>query len=243
MKAVLSTANWGEALDRGEAMAILEAFQKAGGSYISAASHYPVSSVPERCGRANDYLQYWLQKNPDSKPKVICQIGYLDNTETPPVDVSAAAILTKTELVRGRLFDALWAISLAADTRDNAPALRETWRALNDLHVSGLEIGFAGLSHPQAHAKQAPKTIKAPLLHVVLREKSPVEIARYKKVFPQVRVLLDSYGPLNADLKTLLSEAIEAAGSPLFGVAFTATNPQDLTTSLSRLTDQGAELT
>ncbi len=232
MQPVLSTANWGAALDRQQSIAILDAFRDAGGTFISTASHYPLQTQASRFGRANDYLKDWLQANPADAPHVICQIGYLDNTKAPAVNVSGAAVLTATELVRGRLFDALWGITIAADPRESAAAIRTTWRSLSDLHKTGLRIGLANIAAPSAHAKQTQGSEDDWLVHIQLGADSASEIARYRKHFPKVRILLDAKGPLDT---AHLGAAIKAASPTLFGVAFAPNSLKDLAASLESL--------
>lgn len=238
MQAILSTANWGTALDRQQSITMLEAFRGAGGAFVSTANHYPTSAKAAQFGRANDYLKDWLQSNPDDAPKIICKIGQLDNTDTPAVDVSGAAILTATELVRGRLFDALWGVTLAADPRDSAAAIRATWRSLGDLHKTGLNIGLANITNLKVHAKEMSDTSGDLLAHIKLGANTASEITKYREHVPKTRILLDAYGPLDT---AHLAAAMKATSPALFGVAFAPSSLDDLSASLDLLSKAGAQ--
>ncbi len=113
MRPFLSTIGWGAGIDRRIAFDLLDRFVSRGGTYIRTATHYPSVDQTSAFGKSNEHLQAWLQANPHSKPKILCEIGAMGHGAKSPVEISSATLLTMVELARGQLFGALWGISIA----------------------------------------------------------------------------------------------------------------------------------
>lgn len=188
----LGTALWGWGIERDTAHALLDMLAQHGGGIVDAAVNYPINKRPEDFGRANAILSDWLQANRGSGIKVFCKIGALDNSGGPEANLERSAILTTTELLRGKFFDDLWGVGVHWDNREKPDEIAGTIEGMRELRDNGLRIGFSGVKRPDIYAKLAPALAGQWLIQV--KENASTTAARqsYAPHFPEARYI--AYG-------------------------------------------------
>lgn len=153
---LLGTALWGWGVDQGEAAAMLDTFARGGGRWVDTAANYPINGVAADHGLALRWLGEWLRDNPGSGLRVWAKVGAIDNTGSPDVNLSSAAVYVWAELVRAAVGDALGCLAVHWDPRHEVEAVAETVDAMRELGADGLELGLSGVKRPDLYALCAP---------------------------------------------------------------------------------------
>ncbi|MBK1656096.1 aldo/keto reductase [Allochromatium vinosum] len=197
---MLGTALWGWGVDKETAHRMLDLFIDRGGQWIDTATNYPINANPEDFGRANQYIANWLISNPSSDLQIFCKIGSLDNSGKPDCNLSASAILTSTEILRGIFFEQLAGIACHWDNRFQENEITETIDAIEILHKEGFQIGFSGVKYPEIYRRCAPQLSDQWWIQV--KENANTRYARdqYSKYFPSARYI--AYGINMGGVKT-----------------------------------------
>ena len=224
MRPFLSTVEWGIDVDRQQAFDLMDHFISNGGEYIRTATHYPSSGKSSRFGKANEYLQAWLQANPGSKPKVLCEIGVLGRGAELAAGLSVAALLTMTELARGQFFDALWAISVARLPVQSDCEVGSITLALKEL---GLRVATA---EPVTDDKSSIDDGDDRLRHFDI---SSAQGNGGLNSAPDASVIIENFGTsrmYNSDDLDFLARFSER----IFGVCIRPTNPASLDEALAQ---------
>lgn len=211
MEIVLSTDQWGESVDQAGAFDLLDRFVEAGGSHIETSVATPSTGRPEDFAGATRMLKKWLRRRNGSSLKIYCTIGFLDNHASPRRKISSSAILTETELVRGRTFDQLCGIRI--DCGDNASEedLAECLRAMRYLRTTGLQVGLNNLPSRDFVSKMDQDAGLPWTVGLNFDESAQENILRLRHLLPQSQVILelkDSSDQVFADLSPHVQKSV-----------------------------------
>ncbi|NQY39110.1 MAG: hypothetical protein HRT80_03340 [Henriciella sp.] len=128
--------------------ALLDQFIENGGTYIHVLA--PMADETSSLSDASilQAVSDWLSTHLDSNPKVFCTISKKERLRDSDGYSSSANLLTKTELIRGDVFDALYGVLFGLEKGEGEPqsALEQATEALKYLHASGLLIGLRSLN-------------------------------------------------------------------------------------------------
>lgn len=130
-----------------EVAALLDQFRDNGGTYI----HVLAPMADETSSQSDAFILQavsdWLSTHLESDLKVFCTISKTERLRDRDGYSSSANLLTKTELIRGDVFDALYGVLFGLEKEESDPqsALEQATDALKYLHASGLLIGLRSL--------------------------------------------------------------------------------------------------
>ena len=151
MRIMLSFEDLQEATPEGVS-ALLDQFLESGGTYIHLLAPMADEAPNQSDALILQTVSDWLSTHLSSNLKVFCTISKKERLRDSDGYSSSANLLTKTELIRGDVFDALYGVLFGIEKGEGEPqsALDQTADALKYLHASGLLIGLRSLNGDDA---------------------------------------------------------------------------------------------
>lgn len=236
MEIVLSTDRWGECVDQQGAFDLLDRFVEVGGSYVETSIATPSTGRPEDFAGATRLLKKWLRRRRDAPLNVYCTIGFLDNRASPLRKISSSAILTETELVRGRTFDQLCGIRVDYGDEASDEELAECLKAMRYLRTTGLQVGLNRPPNQNFVAKMNQEVGLPWMIGLCFNENTQENITRLRRSLPQSQVILE----LESSTDAVFANLSPDAQSSVFGIKTSAVTMTELDTFIANAPMLGA---
>jgi len=191
---LLGTAMWGWSIDRLTAYQILENYLIQGGIVIDTALNYPINNKRNDYGLALKWISDWLKVNGTKELKVLVKIGAIDNTGGDEIELNPESIKKSEEYLREKLDNTLSAICIHWDNRgdnnNDIKMIADTIKAMIQLQMQGLSIGFSGVKRPDLYLNFSHQYSEEWWIQV--KENAATNSARlkYEKYFPKSKYLV-----------------------------------------------------
>lgn len=236
MEMILSTERWGESVDQTGVFDLLDRFVEVGGSYVETSIITPSTGQPEDFAGATRLLKKWLRRRRDARLKVYCTIGFLDNRASPLRKISASAILTETELVRGRTFDQLCGIRVDCGDEASDEELAECLKAMRYLRTTGLQVGLNRPPNQNFVAKINQEVDLPWTVGLSFNENTQKNIARLRHLLPQSQVILE----LENSTDSVFADLSPEVQNSVFGIKTSAVTMSELNSFIANVPVFGA---